>query len=174
MTDDPRDLVPDDVMDLLDGSLERVHPRPDSRQRLLEALTGPGKYAPFTADLCRHFDLSRPRIEALYIELHDTGRWEPGPLSGQRQMRFEAGPGAIGADTGFVWLDAGQRFPLHSHRGPEVIYVMEGALIESGQLHLPGDTIEMAAGTSHAFSAADERDLLFAVVQVGFDIIDAL
>lgn len=159
-------------MEVLDSGLSPSRPQSGGRDRLLEALTGPERYAPFRDDIARHFDLTPGRITELFAEMALPERWEDGPMPGIRLMHFEAGPGALARDTGFVSMPAGMHFPYHRHLGHEVNYVMEGAILDGdGTLYLPGEAIERGPGTEHEYFVPESGDLLMAVMQDGFDII---
>jgi hypothetical protein len=142
------------------------------RARLLAALDGGARFAPFLHDLMRHFDLAAARMRELFDKVDDPASWEPGPLPGIAVMHFAGGPGALARDTGFVRLPRGLQFPYHRHVGHEVNYVMEGAVRNGdGRLFLPGEAIEMTAGTEHEFSIPEDADALIAVVQDGFEFV---
>src|SRR5690606_32221832 len=91
--------------------------------------------------------------------------WEPGPLAGTGLIHFEAGPACAGADTGFVRVAPGVRFPWHAHNGEETNLVLQGACADSdGTVHRRGAVFVHAAGSEHEFRAsAGHPALVFAV-----------
>ncbi len=142
------------------------------RSRLLSALDSGARYAPFVADLCASFDLGAGRIRELCDQIDVPSAWEAGPIPGISVMHFPGGPNVLAPDTGFVRLPRGLHFPYHRHVGHEINYVIEGAMRDGdGTLYLPGEAIEMTAGTAHEFSIPDDADALIAVVQAGFEFI---
>ncbi|HMI91553.1 MAG TPA: cupin domain-containing protein [Polyangiales bacterium] len=151
-----------------------VRPRPQARAALLRALDGAERRFAFVPDLVKLFDLGAERVRALLRLIDDAAQWEAGPIPGIFVMHFDGGPNALAADNGFVRLAAGLQFPMHRHFGPEVNYVLEGALRDGdGTLYLPGEGIVKNVESSHAFSVPDSADALIAVSQAGFEIIPA-
>lgn len=149
-----------------------VSPRPQARMRLLDAVQGPERRFAFVADLVKLFDLGAERVRELLRAIDDPASWEAGPLPGIFVMHFAGGPNALAPDTGFVRLAAGLKFPFHRHLGPEVNYVLEGAVRNGdGTLYLPGEAISLEQGTEHEFSIPESADTLVAVAQVGFELV---
>lgn len=150
-----------------------VTPRPEARRALLAALDTSDRFAPFFADLMRHLDLGKDALRKVLGYIDDATRWEPGPMPGIQLIHFAGGPNTVAPDTGFVMIARGTAFPYHRHIGHEVNYVLQGAIRDGdGTLYLPGESIEMAPGTSHDFSVPDDADLLVVVVQAGFDVVE--
>lgn len=52
-----------------------------------------------------------------------------------------------GRSMQLVRFAAGTAFPLHSHSGPEFIYLLEGEAVQEGQRLLPGWAATAATGT---------------------------
>lgn len=150
-------------------SVAPLAPSASARARLFAAVEREGRYAPFVARLASMFDLGRARVEALLSGMADAAAWTGGPARGIRLMHFEAGPGALAVDAGFVRVPPGVEFPAHRHTGREIALVMEGGYVEveSGQVVRAGERTERAGGTSHTFRALPGSDLLFAVVLEG-------
>jgi hypothetical protein len=156
----------------LSQNVGEARPRPEARAKLLSSLQGPERRFAFVGDLMRLFDLGAERVRELLRAIDDPASWEPGPLQGIFVMHFAGGPNALAPDTGFVRLAAGLKFPVHRHLGPEVNYVLEGALLNGdGTLYLPGEAAALNKGTVHDFSIPDGSDTLLAVAQVGFELV---
>jgi anti-sigma factor ChrR (cupin superfamily) len=64
-----------------------------------------------------------------------------------------------------VRIQAGARFPMHRHVGPERVLVLQGSYREEpgGRVYGPSDWHEMATGSSHAYLALPGQTLLLAV-----------
>jgi hypothetical protein len=123
-------------------------------------------------DLVRHFDLKDARVRELLRQIDDAASWKQTPVPGIRLMDFPSGPNAIATHAGFSTLPKGLQFPYHRHLGPEINYVLEGAVLnDDGQLYIPGEAIILRAGSSHAFSIPD-ADTLVAIIHIGFEFID--
>jgi hypothetical protein len=88
-------------------------------------------------------------------------------------VHFDGGPACATADCGFIRIEPGQSFPLHRHRGEEVVVVLAGTLRDSsGQLHHPGDECVRAAGTEHSLTVVgDEPVILAARAERGIEVI---
>lgn len=95
--------------------------------------------------------------------------WGPGPRPGVSLLHVAGGPRVERAVTGFVRVEVGAAFPEHVHVGDETVLVLQGALEDSGgAIHGAGETVRMAAGSSHHFRAVGRvRLLTLAVVESG-------
>lgn len=159
-------------VDPLFGYVPDVKPHPEARRRLLTALETGERFAPFMRDLAAAFDLSLTRVRELCEQIDRPSAWQAGPMAGIAVMHFAGGPNARAQDTGFVRLPRGLAFPYHRHAGYELNYVLEGAVRDGdGRLVLPGEALEMSAGSEHEFSIPSDADALIAVVQAGFDFV---
>ncbi|WP_426116851.1 cupin domain-containing protein [Massilia sp. PWRC2] len=56
-----------------------------------------------------------------------------------------------GQSMQLVRFAAGASFPLHRHRGPEFIYLIEGAAVQEGQALSAGWAAVAATGTTDAY-----------------------
>jgi len=54
---------------------------------------------------------------------------------------------ADGQSMQLVRFEPGTSFPLHTHTGPEFIYLLEGEAVQEGQRLLPGWAATAASGT---------------------------
>ena len=144
------------------------------RERLLATVARPRlRYAPLFVKLTELFDLNDSDLAALFERAATRGAWTDSQIPGTRLMHLQGGPRVAGADNGLVRLAAGTRFPLHRHLGLERVLVLDGGYRDEqdGRLYLPGDWHEMQPGTSHAYMALSQRELLFAVsVVAGIDV----
>ena len=144
------------------------------RERLLATVARPRlRYAPLFGKLSELFDLDDTALAALFERAVTPTAWTPAPIPGTRLMHLQGGPRVAGADNGLVRLAPGARFPSHRHLGLERVLVLDGGYRDEqdGRLYLPGDWHEMQPGTSHAYTALAERELLFAVsVVAGVDV----
>jgi quercetin dioxygenase-like cupin family protein len=136
------------------------------RERLLATVARPRlRFAPLFGKLTELFDLDDADLAALFERAAAAEAWTDSRIPGTRLMDLRGGPRVAAADNGLVRLAAGTRFPTHRHLGLERVLVLEGGYRDEqdGRLYLPGDWHEMQPGTSHAYSALTERELLFAV-----------
>lgn len=136
------------------------------RERLLATVARPRlRYAPLFKKLTELFDLDETELAALFERAATSTAWIDAPIPGTRLMHLQGGARVAAADNGLVRLAAGARFPSHRHLGLERVLVLDGGYRDEqdGRLYLAGDWHEMQAGTSHAYTALPERELLFAV-----------
>jgi hypothetical protein len=150
-----------------------VTPRPGAREALLAALETGERFRPFLRDIVHFCDLPAARVRQLLSQIDEPCAWETGPLPGLAYMPFRAGPGAVAPDTGFARLPRGLCFPYHRHAGPEINYVLEGAIRDGdGTLYLPGEALVKPEGSAHECFVPDNADALIVVVQVGFEVVE--
>jgi len=144
------------------------------RERLLATAVRPRlRFAPLFGALSELFELGDSDLAGIFERAADERAWSKSLIPGAQLLHFSAGPRAAGADNGLVRLTAGARFPTHRHLGTERGLVLEGGYRDepSGQIYRAGDLHEMHEGSSHAYTALPERDLLFAVSVVsGVDV----
>lgn len=146
-----------------------VAPSADARARLLEAATT-DRFARFARRFAELFDVAVDRARELLRLVDRKEAWEPGPDPVCALIHFQAGPRFAGADTGFVWLKAGERFPWHRHDGEEHNLILQGTCEDSlsGTLRV-GDEGVLPGGTEHDFVAVGDEDVIFAVWVFGVD-----
>jgi anti-sigma factor ChrR (cupin superfamily) len=150
-----------------------VSPRRGARAALLSALSSGERFRPFLADLVRWCDLPVPRVREVLARIDEAGAWQPGPLPSVACLPFASGPNAIARDSCFVRMPRGLCFPYHRHAGPEINYVLEGALRDGdGTLYVAGDAMVKAPGSAHECHVPKDADTLIAVVHVGFEFIE--
>jgi hypothetical protein len=157
-------------------TLPPLPPSPSARARLIDALSGADRFAPFLDDLTRLFELSAAAMRRLLARI-DRPEWETTllgvPLGGAELFHFAVGPdlAATGAAGGVLRLRPEVVFPRHRHHGDETSYVLEGGYCVDGQVHGPGSTIEMSAGSQHDYRSAAGRDLVLMVLHRGITIL---
>ncbi len=143
------------------------------RARLFDAPSSalaPGLFERFGARFAAIFDVTLERAKELLGLVDDPLAWEPGPGPGSWLIHFTAGPSLAGADTGFVKLAPGARFPWHRHHGHEHSLILAGAGDDSLGGHLlPGAEPMCDGATEHDFVAAGDEAYLFAVRVWGVD-----
>jgi hypothetical protein len=153
------------------ASLPPQAPSPGGRARLLESLAGPDRFRPFFAELARRFDLTVDAIRALVARIDDPAAWEATPLSWVKLIHFAGGPALAGADAGFVRVAAGTKFPRHRHQGPEMSFVLEGRMFESGRVLGPGAIDEISPDAIHEYTVGPEADLVVMVWHHGITLL---
>jgi quercetin dioxygenase-like cupin family protein len=140
------------------------------RARLLAEIATPRRrFAPLFDALSDLFDLGDEALGALFERAASASEWGVAPVPQVRLLHLTGGPRVAAADNGLVRLAAGARFPAHEHLGQERVLVLEGGYKDeaSGRVYLPGDLHEMPEGSTHAYVALPERELLLAVSVVG-------
>lgn len=75
--------------------------------------------------------------------------WSPTPWPGVSTKVLEPA-NATGGMTGMTRLDAGSSIPAHLHtRADQMVFVVEGDLVEDGVTYGPGAFLVVKAGTPH-------------------------
>lgn len=136
------------------------------RERLLVSVAEPRlRYAPLYGQLSELFDLSDAALSSLFEQSDSPTAWVVAPIPGVELFHLRGGPRVAAADNGLVRIRAGARFPQHRHLGAERVLVLAGGYRDeqSGRVYWAGDLHEMVEGSSHAYTALGERDLLLAV-----------
>lgn len=138
---------------------------PQSRTKLLAALDSSARFSPFEDDLARHFDLNAIQVRALLSRVDDPSSWtELRP--GVAVIHFEGGSRAFGPHAGLVRLHRGLRYPSHRHLDPELVYVLQGSILENDQRRFsPGDVMLNEARSVHDLTVSDQAHALLAVAQ---------
>lgn len=148
-------------------------PPPSARARLMDALDdGVGRFQPLLAALGRLTDLGAVALSAVLGRIDDAASWIDGS-PGVSYFHFTPGPGAPTPAAGIVRVRPGATFPRHRHLAPEVSFVLDGVLIESGRRHGPGSVVESASGSEHEYTAGPGRDLLVVSLHGGIAFADA-
>jgi anti-sigma factor ChrR (cupin superfamily) len=150
-----------------------VMPPAAVQARLLASIAADeaGPLTRFAARFARLFDVPVGRGRELLTWVASPTRWEAfGP--GIEVIHFAAGPACAGADTGFVRIAAGARFPWHRHRGEEVSLIVAGRCRDhTGAILVPGDELWLPVDAAHEIFADGDQPLVFAVrVFVGIEI----
>jgi putative transcriptional regulator len=155
-------------------ALPREAPAASLKDRLMKSIdASPGRFGDRFADrMAALVDLARDRAQALLDAIDDAARWTSGGLPGMNLFHIDGGPRVANAIVGFVRMAPGARFPLHTHRGDEVVLILQGGYVDSdGVTHRAGEEHRMPAGSSHGFTAAPGPDLLYLGVALdGFDV----
>ncbi len=156
-------------------ALTEVAPAPALRARLFETLASPERFAPFFHDLVELFELPLETIKRLLGRIDGLVKqpWETSllgvELHGAELFHFGVGPRlqASGAAGGIVRIKPNVSFPMHSHNGNEVTYVLEGGYCADGRVYGPGSRIEVTSDVVHDYRSAPNRDLVIAVLHRG-------
>lgn len=97
-------------------SVEQVEPPPRVRERVLKAVSAPGRYTVWA----------------------QSSEWVESGLPGIR-MRVLAVDRARSTVTMALQADPGAVYPSHSHSGPEECYVLKGSVVIDGRVLRAGD-----------------------------------
>jgi hypothetical protein len=164
------------------AALGTVAPPAELRGRLMETLGTPERFAPFFADLVELFELPLETIKRLLGRIDGLVKqpWETSlmgvALQGAELFHFGVGPrlAATGAAGGIVRIHPNVAFPMHSHNGNEVTYVLEGGYCADGRTYGPGSRIEVTGDVIHDYRSAPGRDLVIAVLHRGVVMVPRL
>jgi putative transcriptional regulator len=130
---------------------EAAEPPADGLLAARGMLVGPRRLDRFAETLGRFFDFGETEAAQLLARIDAKEEWMEGPDAGISILPVQAGPGAASALASLVQLPPGVTLGEHAHVGRELLLVLEGGLADSqGHVVWPGETLEMAAGTSHS------------------------
>lgn len=154
----------------LGGVVQPVAPSAAARTRLLDAVRDGARFERFAGRFAEMFDVAVDRARELLGLVDQPSAWHPGPGPHAWLIHFPGGPSLATADTGFVKLARGERFPWHRHQGDEHCLILQGAADDSlcGRLDI-GDEGVLPGGTEHDLVAVGDDDLIFAVWVRGVD-----
>ena len=156
MESDVENHIIDSVLAALVDDLSPIVPAEEQRLRLLHAIEGRHRHAPFTGRVARMFDLDHAAATAALEAIVSPNAWLDGPLPGIRCAPIAVGPRCTGTMNMFIAADPGARFPIHEHLGEERVLVMQGAFREDdGSVARPGDLVVKAASSAHDFVVLD-------------------
>ena len=150
-----------------------ISPEGSLRDRLLAGLEPGRRFVGFEARMAEVTQLPVERCRELLEQADDpTGAgWTPGPASGIRLLRFEAGVGQT--EAVLLFCEAGVVFPEHLHQGDERALLLEGSATDNatGDVWEVGDTLFAPAGSRHSFQTHEDGALLaVVVVETGIEL----
>jgi hypothetical protein len=144
-------------------------PASSLRDRLLESVGDSGRFLPLLERLAKLFDVTAERAKQYLAVIDDTAAWAP--LSPTISFHdFEGGAAVAGSRVGMVRVAAGDEFPMHRHRGREIVLVLQGATQDEGTIYRAGDICTKEDGTAHTTPAIGDQELIYAVVVPNVDI----
>lgn len=145
-------------------------PDADVKTRLLASVGG-GRFENYSSRMAKLFDVTVDRARELLALIERKASWE-NPVPGVHLVHFDGGPACAAADCGFVRIEPGCTFPWHTHRGEEVVVVLEGTVRDNtaGKTYQPGEEILQAEGSAHDLVAGDDGALYVARAMNGIEV----
>ena len=148
----------DEALALLALAPEPVQPPAELRRRLMAAVQGPERYAPFAEKLASIFDLGLEACRELLRSLDDETTWTR--KGGAAFVHFTPGPKLAGFHAGFIEGAPGHHIPHHGHRGREITMVLRGSIAEGdGTTYGPGMIMDKAPGDEHEVTVGEGETL---------------
>lgn len=150
--------------------LPTAAPDADVKARLLASVGG-GRFENYSSRMAKLFDVTVDRARELLALIERKASWE-NPVPGVHLVHFDGGPACAAADCGFVRIEPGCTFPWHTHRGEEVVVVLEGTVRDNtaGKTYQPGEEILQAEGSAHDLVAGDDGALYVARAMNGIEV----
>ncbi|HEY4175342.1 MAG TPA: hypothetical protein VGM90_00850 [Kofleriaceae bacterium] len=141
-------------------------PDPYVKTRLM-ASVGLGAYEKYSSRMASLFDVSVDRARELLSLIDRPSSWEPaiaGMDIGVLLVHFDGGPAYAGADCGYVLINPGCAFPMHSHLGEEVSLILAGRLRDraTGKIYGPGDEITKTLDSEHDVVCEGDEPVMYA------------
>jgi hypothetical protein len=145
--------------------------RNSARARLLATIGSVDRFRPFFAVLGKILGLDRAALREVLQKIDDPAAYQVAPMPGVRYFHFSPGTTSGFAEAGIVRVAKGSVFPRHQHLGPEVNFVLEGAMHEGGTIDGPGTAKWQKAGSTHDYRAGDARDLVLVAGHCGVTFV---
>lgn len=139
------------------------------RERLMASVGRGGKFGIFADRLARMFDLDAEAAVELAKRAEDPAAWMPFFVPGIEMIPVTTGPKVANGTGTLVRIQPGTKFPDHTHRGEETMFVMEGGFREEngpGEAWR-GDELIKSDGTEHAIVALPGVPCVAAAIVTG-------
>lgn len=144
-------------------SVPPVAPPPELRARVLRSAGAPAlpQSVPFT----------RPAVDPafFFVAANDSSGWKELPVRGAF-IKLLSADRERGYAVLLGRLEAGVRYPAHSHQSPEEIFLLTGDLTIAGRRLEPGDFHHSGAGTEHPVNYSERGCTLLAVLSLEHDL----
>jgi hypothetical protein len=166
------ELIPNSALgmlsDVLPLALPSMRPLDATRDRILEAVSGRLRFAPFTGRVARLFAIDAAEAYEALTRIADEDAWIQGPAPGFSLAPIQVGMGLAGASGAFIRARAGVQFPRHKHLGDETVLVMQGVFEDSDGVSAgAGDLVRKASGSTHDFTIPEGPDCVCAYLTLG-------
>lgn len=152
------------VVGALPDALPPVTPSASARSRLLAAAEAKPRLVAFTDQLAGFLSVAQTKARELLESIADESLWEASPWPGVRLFHIDLPGQYVGADVGFVHVEAGLHFPYHEHLGEERVLVLQGGYESEGQVWRPGDSDLRDAHSRHDYTALEGPALIYLIV----------
>ena len=143
-------------------SVPQIAPPAELRVRVLRSVGASGPQSlPFTG----------PEVNPAFFftAASDSSGWKQLPVPGAF-IKLLSADRRRGYAVVLGRLDAGVRYPAHSHISPEEIFLLTGDLTIAGRRLGPGDFHHCDSGTEHPVNYSDEGCTLLAVLSLDHDL----
>ncbi len=150
-----------------------IEPSPAVHDRLLASLGG-GRFEAFSSRMASLFDVTVDRARELLGLIERPASWELA-APGVGLVHFAGGPAYAAADCGFVRLEPGASFPVHTHAGEEVSLLLAGTMTDraKGHVYTTEDEVHASQGSEHDVVAGPDGALYAARAMDGIMIAGA-
>jgi len=123
-------------------------PQPETRSRLLAALSGPELYTLFASDVARAFDVSLEDARGALRSIVEPSAWCEGLFPGSRML---LNPALAASGALIAELPVGLQIPAHGHGERELTFVLDGELLDDAHQRFgAGELLDMPVGSEHA------------------------
>lgn len=158
-------------------SLVPVTPSPGLWDKIQQGLQAQPRFERWAARTARMLDITLSASRDLLERIDQPEAWVAGPSDAVKLFHISGGPRVANAIAGFVRVQAGETFPVHTHGGDEYVLVLQGTLrddgtndgggVNGGLVYHAGDESHMTANSRHSVTAAGKDDLIYLVVIMG-------
>ena len=151
-----------DALAALALSLPPAPPPSGHRDRVMRAVSDTSRFEQFTAQTAQVLDLAADTARALLARIDDAASWVASLLPGVSLYHLDGGPAVANAVVGFVRIQPGCFFPDHTHKGDEVMLVLQGSFaLADGTVFKRGDLVRAPTDSSHELTALPGPDFIY-------------
>lgn len=157
-----RDLQ--NTAEALAKAVPQVTPPAELRARVLQSAGAP-------ETLSRQLPFTGPAVDPafFFVAARDASGWKQLPVPGA-SLKLLSADRERGYAVLLGRLEAGVRYPAHSHKSPEDIFLLTGDLTIAGRRLGPGDFHHCDAGTEHPVNYSEGGCTLLAVLTLDHDL----
>lgn len=155
--------------DVLAATWIAMTPQESPSQGLFDRLMTSVSHQPeevqgFAAKLAELLETTLSHASTLLAKLTDPDEWFPGPGPGTHLVHIDDVPLAQTAIVGFIKIEPGHHFPVHSHVGEEHTFVLQGTLQDGDRLIHKGQHDILDRDTEHLIGAHGDEPVIYLTI----------
>lgn len=137
---------------------EPVQPSNAMRERLFASLEPEAGFMGFAHMISELVEEPLESARAYLESLLDPEAWFPGLTPTSWIVHVEGGINRKKAVVGFIKVDPGGEFPHHKHAGEELMFILQGVILDGEKRYERGQLIVQAPDTEHDLRVAEDGE----------------